>query len=56
MEGTNFLAGAKSLLTVLLEMATEFAQWIVTTEPVNYFVLLAFVMVIIGIVRSLVRR
>ena len=57
MEGTvTFLDKAKDLLTSLLEMGTEFAQWITTTEPVNYFVLLAFVMVIIGVVRSLVRR
>lgn len=52
----TFLDKAGDLFDTLLELGTKFATWITTTEPVNYFVLLAFVLVIIGIVRSLVRR
>lgn len=56
MEAPTFLEQATGLFTKVLEMGTQFAEWCIATEPVNYFIMLGLLIAVIGIVRSLVRR
>ncbi|MDD4733678.1 MAG: hypothetical protein PHU05_02330 [Bacilli bacterium] len=57
MGETGFLATTvKPLFTFLLSQGTEFAEWIMATEPVNYFVGLSLVVATIYIVKGLIRR
>lgn len=52
----TFLEMVSSLFAKILELGTDFAAWLIATEPVNYFVALGLVVAIIAIVRSIVRR
>ena len=55
MEGQTFLTAAKAFLTTALEMGTSIMHWCVTTEPVNYFLAIAIVGGVVGLVYRIKR-
>lgn len=57
MEGQTqtFLTAAKSFLTTALEMGTSIMNWCVKTEPVNYFLAIAIVGGVVGLVYRIKR-
>lgn len=55
MEGQTFLTSAKAFLTTALEMGGSIMNWCVTTEPVNYFLAIAIVGGVVGLVYRIKR-
>lgn len=54
-EGATFLTNAKNFLTTALEMGGDIMNWCVTTEPVNYFLAIAIVGGVVGLVYRIKR-
>lgn len=55
-QSVSFLEKGKEVLEAMLSYGTSFAKWMMDTEPVNYFVAVAFILIAIGLVLRIVRH
>lgn len=55
-QSVSFLEKGKEVLEAMLSYGTSFAKWMMNTEPVNYFVAVAFILIAIGLVLRIVRH
>ncbi len=55
-QSVSFLDKGKEVLEAMLSYGTSFAKWMMNTEPVNYFVAVAFILIAIGLVLRIVRH